>query len=268
MEKSPYDNIYVFHDAENCLLSSKEEARLSNGQLVKLANGHIKFHQEPVLGNIQGAYVFKEIIRTGLACKIGVERAHSLMGRFAGLNIKYTYHLCMSPRLRQTAYYPSESTIKDFVDTVGRANFHIDPAITDHKNTDEILKDLWREQVSTCKTNFSLEAIERTLFILISGDRDFIQIIRDAYRIGVDVCVIYSTDSPVRDAVKENLAERHWAVGTWLNIITEARSRDLMVPPPPPQQPLPLALPIPGRTPSRPQIRPAVETQGTAFFIK
>ena len=225
----PYDNIYVFHDAENCNLPSKLEARDFNNRKILLPNGHMKFLEPneypPGIGNIQGVYVFKEIVRTGIACKIGSENAKLV--NIVALDINISYHFVISGKAIGTPYYPSESTLKDFVDVVG-GNFHLH-AQSDKKDNpnwaDQKIKELWEDQAKQCKKNFTSAAIERTLFILVSGDRDFAPEIRQAVKIGVDVTIIYSMDAPIRASIFEILKTPHWAVGNWLEIVSESRKR-------------------------------------------
>ena len=225
----PYDNIYVFHDAENCNLPAKLEARDGNNKKIFLPNGQLKFLESTEypagVGSIQGAYVFKEIVRTGIACRIGIENAKRV--NIVGLDINMSYHFVMSAKSVGTPYYPSESTLKDFVDIVG-GNFHRHVQSDRKENpswTDQKIKELWEDQAKQCKKNFTPEAIERTLFILVSGDRDFAPEIRQAVKTGVDVNIIYSMDAPIRASIFEILKSPHWAIGNWLDIVSESRKR-------------------------------------------
>ena len=228
----PYDNVYVFHDAENCYLPSKIEARDSNNKLINLPNnGGVKFFESvPGVGPIQGAYVYKEIIRTALACKIGSEQARDI--NIVALDTNIFYHFVISPKAMNTPFYPSESTIKDFVD-IGGGNFYrhvpsdtkVNPSWADQK-----IKEIWDSQAEQCKKSFSREAIKRTLFILISGDRDFAPQIRSAVKTGLDVSIIFSMDSPIRESIFEILKSREWATGNWLDIVRESRKRSQILP--------------------------------------
>ena len=66
----PYDNFYIFHDAENCHLSPRiVESRNTDGTI------NFKQGQSP---SIQGAYVYNEVIRTGIASKIGKDSAKAI----------------------------------------------------------------------------------------------------------------------------------------------------------------------------------------------
>eukprot|EP01036_Dinobryon_divergens_P033716 gene33716-43574_t len=228
----PYDNIYVFHDAENFYLPSKIEARDSSNKLKKLPNGRVQFLESmPGAGAIQGAYVYKEVIRTALACKIGSrEQAENV--EITALDTNIIYHFVISPRALETPFYPSESTLKDFVD-IGGGNFNIYVPADIRSNpswADQKIKELWDSQAELCKKSFSREAIKRTLFILISGDRDFAPQIMNARKTGLDVSIIYSMDSPISGSIFEILRSREWATGNWLDIVWESRKRG-QVPP-------------------------------------
>ena len=228
----PYDNIYVFHDAENCYLPSKIEARDSSNKLIYLPNnGGVKFVENvPGVGPIQGAYVYKEVIRTALACKIGREQAKNV--NIVALDTNIYYHFVISPRALNTPFYPSESTIKDFVD-IGGGNFYRH-APSDIKSNpswaDQKIKEIWDSQAEQCKKSFSREAIRRTLFILISGDRDFAPQIRNAVKTGLDVSIIFSMDSPIRPSMFEILESHEWATGNWLDIVRDSRKRSTVLP--------------------------------------
>ena len=231
----PYDNIYVFHDAENCYLSSKIEARDSNNNVIKLPNnGGVQFHDIVPGEAIQGAYVFKEVIRTALACKIGREQAENV--EITALDTNIVYHFVISPKAKNTPFYPSEGTFKDLGD-IGGGNFHrhapSDSKVPDGW-ADQKIKDLWDSQADLCKKNFSPEARKKTLFILISGDRDFATQIRNARKTGLDVSIIYSIDSPIRDSIFEILPSYEWATGNWLDIVRESRKRKQFFRPVPP----------------------------------
>lgn len=228
----PYDNIYVFHDAENCYLPSKIEARDSNNQLIYLPNnGGVKFFENvPGVGAIQGAYVYKEVIRTAIACKIGREQAKNI--NIVALDTNIYYHFVISPRALNTPFYPAESTIKDFVD-IGGGNFyrHVPSDIKSNPSwADQKIKEIWDSQAEQCKKSFSREAIKRTLFILISGDRDFAPQIRNAVKTGLDVSIIFSMDSPIRPSMFEILESHEWATGNWLDIVRESRKRSQVLP--------------------------------------
>ena len=74
---------------------------------------------------------------------------------------------------------------------------------------------------------FAAESRSRTLFVLISGDRDFAPEIKDIRSAGLDIAVIHSPDNPLSPDMVSLLAGREWAPCAWLNILNLARKKDV-----------------------------------------
>jgi len=72
---------------------------------------------------------------------------------------------------------------------------------------------------------FTAESRTRTLFVLISGDRDFAPEIKDIRSAGLDIAVIHSPDNPLSSDMMSLLAGREWAPCAWLNILNIARKK-------------------------------------------
>jgi O-acetyl-ADP-ribose deacetylase (regulator of RNase III) len=95
-------------------------------------------------------------------------------------------------------------------------------------DVDNKIKQLMKEPLVNVKL-FAAESRSRTLFVLISGDRDFAPEIKDIRSAGLDIAVIHNPDNPLSPDMVSLLAGKEWAPCAWLNILNLARKKDVPI---------------------------------------
>lgn len=68
----------------------------------------------------------------------------------------------------------------------------------------------------------------RTLFVVVSGDRDFAPEISAVRAAKIDIAVIHSPDSPMSNDMISLLRDSFWAPCAWLHILNMARKKDVV----------------------------------------
>ncbi len=213
---SPYDTIFIFHDGENCCLPSRFEERTSAGNLVQ-TEGQISFLQYPPpgQGSIKGTTIYQEVLREAIACKIGSHLAREMDVLKEVNHVEYYFVLRHNPT---NPFHPSQSTLDDLC----LCEVRLINVPSKKDSVDSKIKELMKNSVNLCK-RFSPDALSRTLFVLISGDRDFSVDIVNVRRARIDIAVIHSLDHPLRKSVVTLLASSNWSSCSWLNIVAKGR---------------------------------------------
>jgi len=122
---SPYDHVYVFHDAENCWIPSRFEVRNPDGSLKMITTKQgakqvqfLEYGKAPTgyKVNANRVAIYKEVLRAGFACKIGESAANlfDIMTTFANVSYHFVLH-------HDTAnpFHPSPGTLTSLTAIAG-----------------------------------------------------------------------------------------------------------------------------------------------------
>eukprot|EP01031_Cornospumella_fuschlensis_P029730 gene29730-35895_t len=225
--KLPFDNIFIFHDAENCPLPKKTFKRNAAGEKV-LVDGKPQFmHSHPPgLGDICFAKVYAGIIKTTLRCALlgsGADPANVeklLLNLDVNRQLQVTYHFLFSGE-PSNPFFPPNGVVTGMITkgvnvmTADRKKGSVDGKITELMNT-ELDK----------ARNYTEESLAKTLFVLISGDRDFAHTVKRVRKGQIEVVVITSKDCPVNQAFLSELNSPLWAANNWLEIVESSQRLD------------------------------------------
>ena len=241
--------IYVFHDTENCPMASKMLMRDAAGRRVadpSRPNG-VRFHDRYPAGytDIRFNDIYRSVVRTSVVPFVGVAKAQEVDDFSDIATIRYK---CFFPPIKQPAnpFQPSSFT-RTGVENRGATNI----TCSDKKGgVDTTLMETWAQDLETL-SRFDEERRKGTVFVLLSGDRDFSKIVRDARKIGIQVVMLHSADTPV-NANMVGIVERTHIFGDW-NGICDNASRMLGAGPG-----CSLASPLPGQASNVAQIPPAM----------
>jgi hypothetical protein len=218
MSSCPYDEVYVCHDSENCWLPTNLEVRDNQGNLVRTPQ--VLFSK--IASKANGVTIVKEIIRSGLACKMGLEAAAEV-DIYSSFDSLTYYFVCKHSNNKVGAeYQPPPQTIKQFDHVTGASVITCDtkPGAVDLK-----IKSLINTKLEDVKMK-TKEQREKMLFVLVSGDSDFSAEINSVRKAKIDIAVIWSKDVGLNSSIPELLKSRQWASPSWLNIVAEARFKE------------------------------------------
>ncbi|RYH31394.1 NYN domain-containing protein [archaeon] len=222
--KLPYDNIFIFHDAENCPLPKKTIKRNAAGAKV-MVDGRVQFLDSHPhgLGDICFADVYAGIIKTTLRCALvggGADPGQVdklLESVDVNKHLQVTYHFLFSGEI-SNPFYPVNSVLTGMhtkgvnVLTADRKKGSVDVKITDLMNT-ELDK----------TRNYTEEGLAKTLFVLISGDRDFAHTVKRVRQGRIEVVLITSTDCPANRDFLSILSGPAWTANNWLEIVENSQ---------------------------------------------
>ena len=213
--KQKYRNIYVFHDVENCGMSRAIPQRDNNGAIIK-ENDKTLFYTTPPpgIGDVDANTVYQEVIRAGYGCLVGQTIAASF-DNVNNLGPTIHYYLVCNPD-KHNRYHPSNKCLRQ-CSRIGMELQYYD----NNSNADNKIKNLMQKVIDLHGNN--KESAKQTLFILVSSDRDFSQIVHQARTTGIDVAIIHSRFTPLRQSYVSILRSLDWAPGVWDEIEIKAR---------------------------------------------
>lgn len=226
--KLPYDSIFIFHDAENCPLPKKTMKRNAAGGKV-FEDGKVQFldcHPRG-LGDICFADVYAGIIKTSLRCALvggGADLGYVesiLPSVDVNKDLQVTYHFLFSGDAANP-FYPTNSVLTGMhtkgvhVLTADRKKGSVDVKITDLMNT---------ELDRTRK--YTEEGLAKTLFVLISGDRDFAHTVKRVPQGHIEVVLISSKDCPANRDFVSILRGPVWYANNWLEIVENSQRQSV-----------------------------------------
>jgi O-acetyl-ADP-ribose deacetylase (regulator of RNase III) len=216
-EASSFPNkIFVFHDGENCPFHSRVPVRDANGALIR-TDDRVQFHSSypPGLGPIDFHTAYKGIMREALSNFVGRD-VSAAINVFKELTIEYNFVL--AEHNSSNPFHPTKQVLTA-LQGLQVKNHHVDDK---PHSVDKKIMELLTAAVANV-ANYTHEAQQQTLFVLLSGDRDFAAGIRQVISAGIHMVIIYSQDAPLNQSMPGYLAKREMAMGVWTDILDESR---------------------------------------------
>lgn len=185
-----HDDIVIFHDAENCHLPRLIINRDSDGNVIRTTDGNLDFKDE-LASPIIAAKLINQIVREAIRCAEGPEVASENNHACDINNLSVAYNFVIHTRKQN--FHPGKPFIQGVL-SLTMAEVY-EPDNWKLGAVDNKIKMLWLKALMFRDRFLTTETKKRTLFVLISGDRDFASDITATLGKNMDVIVICSEET-------------------------------------------------------------------------
>jgi hypothetical protein len=217
-----HDDVVIFHDVENCFMSSKQINRDEFGNVIRTTDGSIDF-LDKLASPILFGKLLNQIVLEALRCTEGTVIADACDSSNWSFNkVKsVSYNFVMHAKGKYE-YRPSKD-LMETMKTITQVTIH-EPDNWKAGAADNKIRSLWHTALQYRLNFLPKNTLKRVLFVLISSDRDFASEINLSLNANMDVVVICSEEVRLPPFGNLMIQNPEHASRSWMRIVEGSRA--------------------------------------------